>query len=402
MAMRSEPILRVRAPEGLGKAPVEARDVVFAFNHVTLDVAMKRGMFFAQDRLATHLLAEARVARLIIADPFRSVAGRLLPSRRRPLTEPEATGSLAQLRPLRVRRRDPASVPAVERCYRAYDRRLRRAVDRLGLERPIVITPNPLVAGFSPLEWSDRLVFYATDDWPAHPAYRRWWAAYREAYQRIRARGCAVCAVSQPIIDRMQPTGPTTVIPNGVEPSEWNDVDPAPDWLEALPRPRLLYVGTLDSRLDIEAITATSKAHPSASVVLVGLAVEEDHLAPLRSLPNVHIHPDVDRATLPAVVAASDVGLLPHAASRLTSAMSPLKIYEYLAAGRPVASTDLPPLHGIDRRVVIAADSASFAKAVEAALRLGPAPEPERRAFLDRYSWESRHSSLLEFAFGPW
>jgi teichuronic acid biosynthesis glycosyltransferase TuaH len=401
MAMRSEPTFEGPLEKSGDGAPSGARDVVFTFNYVTLDVAMRRGMFFAQDRLAAHLLRDSRVDRLVIADPFRSVAARLRGTRRRGDARLPANPSMGHLRPLRIRRRDPANVAAVQRSYQAYDRRLRRAAERLGLERPVVITAHPLVAGLSPLEWADRVIFYATDDWTAHPAYRRWWPAYRESYMGIRARGRAVCAVSQPIIERLQPTGPATVIPNGVEPSEWAHVGPAPEWLEALPRPRLLYAGTLDTRLDVGALMSVAQAHPGGSVVLMGPPLDLEHVAPLRSLPNVHVHSNVDRSTLPAVVAGSDVGLVPHVSSRLTSAMSPLKIYEYLAGGLPVASIDLPPLQDIDERVITAPDGSGFVDAVGTALALGPASQAERQAFLDGHSWERRHSRLLDFALGP-
>jgi hypothetical protein len=57
--------------------------------------------------------------------------------------------------------------------------------------------------------------------------------------------------VTQAIIDRIRPSGPHAVVPNGIEPHEWISPDPAPAWFGALPGPRLLYVGSLDHRLDI-------------------------------------------------------------------------------------------------------------------------------------------------------
>jgi teichuronic acid biosynthesis glycosyltransferase TuaH len=383
------------------------RDVVFTFNYVTWDSAVRRGMLFAQDRLAAALLAHPSVGRLVIADPFRSLPGRLRAQLPRPAAPPPArtpatsARALRWHRPIRLRRQDPRGIRAIERCYRAYERRLRKAAARAGLERPVVITSHPLVAGFAPLEWADRVVYYATDDWTAYPARRRWWPAYEESYSRIRRSGRTVCAVSEPIIERLRPTGPTAVIPNGVEPAEWLDAGQPPDWLGALPRPRLLYLGGLDSRLDVPAIDRVARDHPSGSVLLVGPALDEAHIAPLRGLPNVHIGRRVDRATLAALVMGCDVGMVPHVRSRLTTAMSPLKVYEYLAGGRPVAAIDLRPLRGIDPRVVTAPDSAGFAAAVKAALLLGPASEPKREEFLDENSWERRHSALLDFALGP-
>ena len=166
------------------REPARSRDVVFTFNYVTWDVAVKRGMSFAQDRLAAALLSHPHVERLLIADPFRSLPGWV--RRRRGAAPPPASPRVAFHRPLRIRLRDPRAIRAIERCYRAYDRRLREAATRAGLERIVVITSHPLVAGFAPLEWADRVVFYATDDWTAHPAYERWWPAYQESYSRVR------------------------------------------------------------------------------------------------------------------------------------------------------------------------------------------------------------------------
>ena len=389
---------RVPPTAGL-REPTRPRGVVFTFNYVTWDAAVKRGMSFAQDRLAAALLSHPHVEKLLIADPFRSLPGWV--RRRRGAVPPPASPRVAFHRPLRLRLRDPRAIRAIEHCYRAYDRRLREAAARAGLERVVVITSHPLVAGFAPLEWADRVVFYATDDWTAHPAYERWWPAYQESYSRVRESGHTVCAVSEPIIERLQPTGPSAVIPNGIEPAEWLGTGTPPAWLAALPRPRLLYVGTLDSRLDVSAIESAARVHSSGSILLVGPLLDEPHIAPLRDLPNVHIRRTVDRASLPALVMGCDIGLVPHVRSRLTTAMSPLKVYEYLAGGLPVAAIELPPLLGINPRVVLATGASDFAEAVSNALPLGAAAEAERRAFLDAHSWERRHAALLEIALAP-
>jgi glycosyltransferase involved in cell wall biosynthesis len=255
---------------------------------------------------------------------------------------------------------------------------------------------NPLIAGFAPLEWAQQVTFYATDDWAAHPAYRAWWPAYECAYERIRESGRAVCAVSPAIIDRIRPTGPHAIVPNGIEPSEWQGPGPAPDWYEALPRPRILYVGTLEERIDVGALRRVAEALPSASLVLVGYLADPARFSALSGLPNVHVRPPVGRADVRALVMGADVCVLPHHRNRLTEAMSPLKVYEYLAGGRPVVATDLPPVRGLDERIVLVPPGDDFAAAVQHGLSLGPAAEHERRAFLDDHAWARRHESVLE------
>ena len=78
--------------------------------------------------------------------------------------------------------------------------------------------------------------------------------------------------------------------------------------------------------------------------------------------------------------------------------MSPLKLYEYLAAGRPVAAVDLPPILGVSDRVALAPAGSSFLPAVEEALGLGPAAEDDRLAFILENDWKRRFELILDVA----
>jgi glycosyltransferase involved in cell wall biosynthesis len=264
----------------------------------------------------------------------------------------------------------------------------------------VVITTNPFVAGFAPLRWASEVTFYVWDDWAAQPDYRAWWPAFHESYDRVRTRGLRVCAVTQEILERARPSGPTLLIPNGIDPGEWDAPSPAPDWFDALPGPRLLYAGTLDARIDADLVAATARRFPEGSVVLVGAIADPRHLEPLRALPNVHVSPAVSREEIVALIAAADAGLVPHVRTKQTLAMSPLKLYEYVAGGRPAAAVDLPPMRGISPRVVLVGEGGDYPSAVGEALRIGPASEDERRTFLEQNSWKRRHDDLIALALG--
>ena len=381
-------------------APPAPRDAVFAYFGVTWASSRRRGSNFAQDRIAARMLHDPSVRRLLLADSFASLPARAYRRMTGDGAEPFPESDRAALcRPLRWRRTDPVDVRALERTYRAYDRRLRAGARGRGLERPAVLTTNPFLAAFAPLEWAGPVTFYATDDWPAHHKLQPWRAALETAYERIRTEQRRVLAVSRPIVDRIAPEGPSTVVPNGIEPSEWLAPGPAPAWFATLPSPRILYVGTLDSRIDAEAVEAVAEAYPTGSVVLVGTWSDLDHLAALRALPNVRFEQRLPREDVAALTAASDVCLIPHVHNRLTEAMSPLKLYEYLAAGRPVAAVDLPPIRTVESpRLATAPPGGDFVGAVREALAAGPAPEEERLAFIEENSWSTRHQAVLRFA----
>jgi teichuronic acid biosynthesis glycosyltransferase TuaH len=242
------------------------------------------------------------------------------------------------------------------------------------------------------------VTYYIWDDWAAHPSFEPWWPAFEQGYRRVRDSGRRVCAVSDAILERARPSGPARLIPNGVDTAEWTEFAPAADWYTALPRPLMLYAGTLDSRIDVEMVRRTAVRFPQGSLVLVGLNPDPGHLEPLRALPNVHIRPPVTRPEVTAMIRGADVCLVPHATTDLTKAMSPLKLYEYLAAGRPVAAVDLPPMRDIDPRVVLCPPGGDYTEVVARALALGPADEADRLAFVDRHSWRRRHDEILELA----
>jgi len=375
-------------------------DAVFTFDEITWDAAQRRGMCFPTDRVALALAADRRVERLLICNQPRSAPVKLVKDRLRPPAPFPATERVHLYEPLRLRRRDPVSLPGLERSYARYGRRLRRAAERRGLRRPAVVTAHPFVAAFAELDWAGPVTLLASDDWAAHPAYERWHSAYLAAYEQVARRRLRVCAVTQAIVERIGPEGPAAVVPNGVDPKEWLEVEPAPDWLTELPGPRFLYVGTLDSRLDVEAVLAVARSWPEGSVVLAGPVADGDHLARLREEPNLHLPGLVPREQVAALAHAADVCLVPHRQLPLTEAMSPLKIYEYMAGGGPVAATDLPPLRGIEGPLELVAPGGDFCDGVRAALARGPMAEAERQRFVAANAWSRRTDQVLALALG--
>jgi teichuronic acid biosynthesis glycosyltransferase TuaH len=375
-------------------------DVVFSFSCVTWQAASRRGFFMPEDRLAQSLIQSERVGRLLICNVTRSLPIKLL----RDLSHPDETAFPADerthlIQPLAIRRRDPARIARVGAAFKTYDRMLQRAVQKHRLRDPIVITGHPLVAGFSELDWARSVTWYAIDDWSEHPMYSRWWNAYRESYAHVRTRRRRVAAVSQELLDRLAPTGPGLVVSNGIQPEEWVGDPTPPKWIDGLSGPIYLYVGALDTRLDVEWLRQLALAEPSATVLLVGPLANPDHLAPISGLANVQIRPPVSRQELTGLVRAADVGLLPHLVTRLTKAMSPLKLLEYLAAGLPVAATDLEPVRAVgSANVRLVPEGGDFVQAVRAAHALGRAPEGDRLDFLTEHSWRARHDMLLDLA----
>ena len=378
-------------------------DVVFTYSYVSWQAAAERGLFMPEDQLAKALVSHERIGRLLVSDLMRSLPAMLLRDGLAALKRNRApfpsSPSRQLLRPVRMRREYPTSIAGIRRACAAYDRALERRARSMGMREPVLITANPLMAGFAEFAWAGSVTYFAHDDWLSYPLHERWWPAYEASFAQVRRRERRACAVSTAALERLAPTGPSAVVPNGLDPAEWSGPAPAaPEWVAQTRRPLLLYVGSLDSRLDIGALLALADELPGCEIALVGPLLDREHLAPLRQASNVRIHPPVAREQIRGLIRAADVGLIAHVSSPLTRAMSPLKLYEYLAGGLPVVATDLQPMHGVDASVELVAPGGDYAGAVRRALARGRADEHAREAFIVKHSWASRQETLLDLA----
>ena len=102
---------------------------------------------------------------------------------------------------------------------------------------------------------------------------------------------------------------------------------------------------------------------------------------------------------LPGYMALIDVGLVPYTSSAFNLSSFPLKTLEYLSAGLPVVSTNLPATRWLDTKLVdIAADPDSFG-AVAARLaqsRWNADLIDDRRSFAAQHDWSERAAAWAD------
>ena len=168
----------------------------------------------------------------------------------------------------------------------------------------------------------------------------------------------------------------------------------------ALPSPRLGYCGVIDERVNMDIISGLAQARPDWQIVLVGPVVKIDP-AGLPRHPNIHWLGQQGYEDLPAFIFGWDVCLLPFAINEATRYISPTKILEYMACGRPSVSTPIKDVVDPYGHVVpIAGDAESFVAACDAVLAR---TEAERKAHamalaqvVARTSWDATAKAMAE------
>lgn len=186
--------------------------------------------------------------------------------------------------------------------------------------------------------------------------------------------------------------GPAAVFENGVDDRFLEEDESA----EAA-REGAVYVGAMDSRFSWDFVENLALARPDISLTLVGPVMGDT-----RELPgNVVVRGPVPYEELPTVLRAHKVGILPLGPSQYNRGRSPMKYYEYLAAGLYVVAgwSETLAARGDVPGVVLYRDDEEGASAVGQFVSRAEANDEGREAARSR-TWSTIAMDLLDFALG--
>jgi hypothetical protein len=164
-------------------------------------------------------------------------------------------------------------------------------------------------------------------------------------------------------------------------------------WASDLPddgRPIAGFYGSISEWLDLELLEAVVRRMPHWNFVLIGKAVVDT--SALRGLPNVHLLGPRPHHELPRYSQHWNASLLPFRNNAQIQACNPLKLSEYLAAGRPVVSTPFPALKPFRSLISVADSVESMVNALEDSVSLAGDSEFQQRSrsVVSSESWQSR------------
>lgn len=161
-------------------------------------------------------------------------------------------------------------------------------------------------------------------------------------------------------------------------------------------KPIIGYYGAISDWFDTDIISYCANAKPDWNFVLIGDTFGCNTKA-WENLPNIKLLGEIPYAELPGYLAYFDVCTIPFKIIPLTLATNPVKFYEYLSAGKPVVSVDLPELKPYKDDCYLADSAEQFLQQLEIALAEKDRPDLiERRIKLAKEnSWDQRVEGIL-------
>lgn len=248
-------------------------------------------------------------------------------------------------------------------------RDVRRVVRGLGWRSPLLWVNDPSWAGLlAATGWP--ALYDITDDWLVAARGTRELQRLARAEEVLLAE-CAEVVVCSTALARTKGAGRSvTLVGNAVDLERYRRPVSRPD--DFPQSPVALYLGTLHTdRLDVELVIATGRRLSASGgrLVLVGPnALDEPQRSRVRTAPGVEVLGGRPWTDVPAYLQHADVLVVPHVVDEFTDSLDPIKLYEYLAVGRPLVSTPVAGFRELASRPgVVLAGGDAFVSAVAAA-----------------------------------
>jgi glycosyltransferase involved in cell wall biosynthesis len=283
---------------------------------------------------------------------------------------------------------------------------LKNAVRKLQMSQPIVWFYHPkwldMVEKFS----SARLrLYHVIDEYTSYQGktlFRR--RLDEEGEKKMLAQVDAVIVVSQKLYEAKRSFNKNIyLVQNGVNYQAYSDAlaNPTlPDKLKTIKQPRLGYSGLIGDKLNLGMLKDLAQKNPEWSLVFLGpvnVSIQAKTWQALQAMSNVHYLGLVEVSQVPHYVKGFDVGLMPYLQDHHSGTISPLKLYDYLAAGLPVASIDIPAAREFSPHIHLADSPESFSQAVRTALTdTTPERRQARRNVAAQHTWEARVELLSD------
>lgn len=363
--------------------------------------------WYAENRTSSHHIARqlARRMPLLYVDTpgmrsptaSRRDLGKILRIASRFLAIPESLGP--QLWRLTVPQIPFRRLPLVDRLNRALGGWLvRRAARFLRFGRRLSWFSVPHPAAMAGRLGDELVVYYVVDDYAA--------LAQMDAPQierlddQLTARADVVFVCSQALLQRKRELNRNVeYAPHGVDFALFSQAqNPATEIAGAargLRRPVIGYFGSIADRIDLELIAYLAQQRSNWTFLLIGMA--SVNTAPIAALPNVRLAGPQPYESLPAWAKAFDVAIVPYRRDRFVMHSNPLKIREYLAAGKPVVSVRAPEIERFGEVVFLADSREDFLQKIEQALEHETAELRQKRMEAVRdSSWQACTDRALE------
>ena len=239
--------------------------------------------------------------------------------------------------------------------------------------------------------WGWKVIYDCMDEWENMPLLKPEVIA---AERRLVRQADLVVVTAQKLMDKWKDSSKNIILArNGVDYDFYRRNLIPNSLLAGVKHPLVGYFGAVAEWMDFELVAYAAIQRPEYTFVLVG-AVSAD-VSLIHDLPNVILLGQQPYEDMPRYLFHFDVCTIPFLKNPVTEATDPVKLYEYLSAGKPVVSVRLHEVEAFEQYVYLADSKEAFVEKLDAALKENdPTVWDDRIRFAQSHTWQNRYEKI--------
>ncbi len=250
-----------------------------------------------------------------------------------------------------------------------------------------------------------RSIYDITDDWTTFSGNQAHLEVVKHQDRKLCEGATQVIVCSDQLFEdkrNLVKSNRLHLVPNGVHVDHYSSVTDDSRQLHPLTlswqTPVYGYTGTIHGdRVDVNLVAEIAKLNPDATIAMVGPnLLEVADQSRLSNHSNIIFTGAMPYVDLPDIMRAFDVCMVPHLVTAFTESLNPIKLWEYLAAGKPIVSTNVAGFRNFPGLVHVAESYDGFLRNLDSALNEDSSITVARQAVAQQHSWDKRIDQVIQ------
>ncbi len=290
---------------------------------------------------------------------------------------------------------------------------IKRIVKKIELDNNfIILNHNPFFIRYIKLFRNNKLFFEANDNWAENRSFRKYKKQLLKKYNYIANNSEKIFVVSKNLNETIFSDFNTYIIPNGVNIEFFKNskksfrVDNIISEIKnsEFKKSKIIgYCGILKTdRINLSLLEFAIEKNPDKLFLITGPVFDDIKIKNLNNYKNVKLHLSfIKNNEKPYLYSFFDVCLIPHQTGDFIKSMDPMKLYEYLALGKPVVTTKInDKINEFKNLIYIADNKLEFSNYIEkACIEFDNSLKIQRIKAVQNKSWEKEISKMVELMY---
>lgn len=275
----------------------------------------------------------------------------------------------------------------------------RRLVKKHSILEPTLLFYNPRFSCIAGKLQENLICYEVIDDQTEFTSSPSW---LNEEIQFLIAKSDVITTSSENLYKKiLKQRKNVFLIGNGVDVEHFkkslNDID-LPNDLKKIKAPILGYIGAIGEWFDFELVEEILRKYPNYSIILIGWVFRnsQKQIQNLeRKYHNFHFLGRKNYEKLPNYIRFFDICMIPFRIYSLTKSVNPTKLYEYLATGKPIISTNLPEIEKFQDIVYVTKTKQEFVSSIKKIITNEHNPQ-KSFSLAEEHDWKEKASKMVD------